>query len=68
LTPNLERQGEILKEGNILSLALEVTRSCSRDFKPHTQTFYINNIYPYSLKENIDLQFEKDVHEIFHFS
>jgi hypothetical protein len=46
LTPNLKRQGEILKEGNILSLALEVAKICCKDFKPNTQTFCINNIYP----------------------
>ncbi len=66
---NLERQGEILKEGNILSLTWKLAKVVVVRILGPTHKHFVSTISThYSLKEKIELQSKSDVHEVFHFS
>ncbi len=68
LTLNLERQGEILKEGNILSFTWKLAKIVVGILGPTHKHFVSTISTHYSLKEKIELQSKSDVHEVFYFS
>jgi len=68
LTLKLERQGEILKEGNILSCTWKLAKVVVVGILGPTHKHFVSTISThYSLKEKIKLQSKSDVHEVFLF-